>query len=580
MEIKPEVDTIPDIACDICQNRGFNEAADHWCKPCKVFMCKSCVAVHNSFRNGDLLIPIEDILELKRNEKDIDVICTVHKLKLELYCAEHEYLGCPECIEAEHNQCEDVKRIDEYDVQLKDSNEIKIILEKFSEYLEILQKVKTDSTIKKSNLLQERERIKTEISEFRQKINRLIDQAEVSALQKLDEIIETEETTISEKIVTSEDLLEKVEKSKKTLEIAISLQEEILFLPILIKSLFDVSYLTGKIDHVSKNGREDRIAFEPSTLFVDLINNFEPLGSVSALTDGKNEEEGSVDSDETDDHDNRSFLSSEPKADLVKTINVCLPTDGYSRFRITGGLYLGQGRLLLCDFENRKLKMFHEDGVLMTEMPLISNPWDICRVDKSTVAVTQPVGRMISLVTIDDDVMQITSSISTELKVFGIGMSEGKFIITSAEEKEGQLQVYDPEEKTFSTVSKNEKGQDMFSGNPYHLRINPRTADIVVSQFNFKSDQARGFILDKDLKLIRTIMDDDLDVAYGVDFDKYDNLYICGRDSAKVKCMSSDGSSSAILVERKDVHAIICWDDKFLLASDFNDTVHIYKVQL
>jgi hypothetical protein len=122
--------------------------------------------------------------------------------------------------------------------------------------------------------------------------------------------------------------------------------------------------------------------------------------------------------------------------------NECL---GYFRF-------LPDGRILLADRTNRKLKMFTGNFLPITNLLLSSKPWDVTLISDKEVAVTLPAECRIQFVTIDGSYLTQTRSISTDEPCFGLCYTDGKILTVTYDGDPPNLKVLSPTGKELTYV--------------------------------------------------------------------------------------------------------------------------------
>lgn len=105
-----------EVLCDSCKQNGEQIIAKFRCKQCGNNLCKTCCKfIHNRVK----AFASHAIVELgaentKVDPKDVSGNCVVHIDKpIELYCFDHEKLGCCFCLTTVHKECKTVLSLDE-----------------------------------------------------------------------------------------------------------------------------------------------------------------------------------------------------------------------------------------------------------------------------------------------------------------------------------------------------------------------------------------------------------------------------------------------------------------------------------
>lgn len=104
------------VLCDSCRQNGEQIIAKFRCKQCGNNLCKTCCKfIHERVK----AFTSHAIVELGAENttfdpKDLSGNCKVHIDKqIEVYCFDHEKLGCCFCLTAEHKECKTVLSLDE-----------------------------------------------------------------------------------------------------------------------------------------------------------------------------------------------------------------------------------------------------------------------------------------------------------------------------------------------------------------------------------------------------------------------------------------------------------------------------------
>ena len=70
-----------------------------FCAHCEAFYCNDCVEQHNSILSHH---PIEDVLSDQVAKELPTEVCREHMKTIDLYCKQHDQLGCSTCMALDH----------------------------------------------------------------------------------------------------------------------------------------------------------------------------------------------------------------------------------------------------------------------------------------------------------------------------------------------------------------------------------------------------------------------------------------------------------------------------------------------
>ena len=101
------------------------------------------------------------------------------------------------------------------------------------------------------------------------------------------------------------------------------------------------------------------------------------------------------------------------EVEIKKIFPAKRPDDGRHPW-ITAALYLEDGRIFLTDYNNPRMLVYDEDGVLLTEILLIGNPRDLTRLGNDTVIMTLPDELMLQTVHLETMKAKLTIHVGYE----------------------------------------------------------------------------------------------------------------------------------------------------------------------
>ena len=216
-----------DYPCSPCVREKKLIESTSFCKDCNEKLCSQCVQFHKKFQvlRTHAIVNIVDHLAIKEAKKaekkkvhKVDVRCKHHRGKLiELYCPEHDEVGCKVCMAMNHkgcgkseyvvDKCEGISHGNELMGVKKDLHSIKIQVADL--------KLQRKEDLKR--LTAEKDNILHTLSEFRKTVNDILDKLEKEVKEKLHKKFDEDSTIIKndinkceEQVVKTESLLEKL----------------------------------------------------------------------------------------------------------------------------------------------------------------------------------------------------------------------------------------------------------------------------------------------------------------------------------------------------------------------------------
>jgi DNA-binding beta-propeller fold protein YncE len=214
-------------------------------------------------------------------------------------------------------------------------------------------------------------------------------------------------------------------------------------------------------------------------------------------------------------------------------VNVRTATDA-GDCDITGAEFLNDGRILVADVQNIKLKLFSATGQLVSELKLDRSPWDVTMLDTTTAAVTGAGdAHDIQLVSVGGTSLLRGQVLKTAFSPSGITQYRGQIAVTSSQGK--------------NVTILNRNGQVC---NTIHTDGGRRLFDMP----SYIASNATGtmlFLGDEGTNEVISLSDNgwcnfryrhrDVSKPEGVAVDPEGNVYVCGGVSGKITQLTSDG---------------------------------------
>ncbi|WAQ95024.1 TRIM3-like protein [Mya arenaria] len=217
---------------------------------------------------------------------------------------------------------------------------------------------------------------------------------------------------------------------------------------------------------------------------------------------------------------------------------------------ITSTVVLPDGRIILSDDSNSKLKMMTSKFEFDFELALDSNPLNLAVVSDSQIAVSVPGKREILFVDVGDKEFSIARRLHTRLDCWGVEVLDNVVVITTGRDGHSVI-VYDI------------KGEEL---NSYlltaHADENIRCPVSVIADKKKRNlyitctggAWSKGCVVCMDLQgtLLNVYHDPDIDTPRSCALDRHGKLYICGLESSTVYQISPSGDMYKIFPSRSE----------------------------
>jgi Holliday junction resolvase RusA-like endonuclease len=181
--------------CAPCKQLCKNVKGLYWCISCPELLCESCSKYHKALSATDwhVLVSVEKYESLLPILKTIQVKCTEHpENTFEYFCAKHECPCCILCKRNQHNECQDVEKIEEVVKTVNMSDEFVKLNSTIGNDVRILEKFSKNSDQNILQLHTQKEHLYKQFKTNREKINRSLDAFEVDTKRKLQSNFERE----------------------------------------------------------------------------------------------------------------------------------------------------------------------------------------------------------------------------------------------------------------------------------------------------------------------------------------------------------------------------------------------------
>ena len=601
-------DEYNDPFCDPCfEGKGLNIDVHGYCKDCFQFLCSDCHIIHGKLEvaRRHVILQGGSMPQSQANKPPKFEYCHRHPtLVKDKFCYAHRSLICTSCA-SDHRKC---------------------VIEKVAEVCKTVNSYETDLLYDRVNDLNNQ--AKSVVRSVQENIKTLREKKK----QMLIEAQELHDKVISKVNKLLLDMQTKIEAAYKTQALILFQQQDKMndLVSKFASSLKDIERLRGKSvdtkmflkirDHVTAtNEITDKFrSLNESLLFIDL-----------ALVPRKNIEEflsstftlGSVSKSDTMTGTNTVlteilFPGSVPMKAIKEAIKEgtyeVKVKDDKNRCCIRGLAVAKDGRKLVSDTGNAKVKLFSHDMKFLSSVSVPDLPWGIAVIsDREAVVTTNNK----SLVTLDISGCQLAIKTTNRLsyRVEGISRYNDKLVVTSPGSNPPSVKLIDQTGRVYWSVSCDQQGTPLFSQPVYVSSPGDGRSSTVIVQDEGHGDNKLK-LLNGDTGEVITRCRLNKGVCTGFTTDSAGNVYVCYQwanqtvvsvlsgdlgDLFKEKVLSSKVSPMKMVLYLRDLmsHAYIvdsegnCWeyyDPKAMVYDDIThqlivanfdlDTVHSFKV--
>lgn len=529
-----------------------------YCPVCNVCLCKSCDEFHKKLpiTQNHRVLRGSRMLKSHADKPVKYPDCKYHAGNTcDHYCFDHGRMLCKNCMEHDHQEC-GAQIISDICKHLE-SEDVK-------EFGNVVYKMKADVISIKSEMEKNVSDLDTQKQELLKKAERERDKI----ISKAEELFEATVTSINERW----------QKGKSRFnEHVLNLKEEIHALDEIIHIIdkkinvkFNINIFIQlqhvvvsaqdckkEIDSVIKSCRSTELSFMLSKGVSDFLNNIDTLGNIEeVLTVTRNVENvadiffpsPSAITKERKVLDRKLSDISQIRVKKSSSWNVKIPSDT----KYCDGVRIAitvEGKLLVSDRENNTVKLFSNDGNILSSVTVSDLCYNIAKVTATTVAVGSYNGKLHILDISDPKMISIQKTVELGSMVVGVTSCNDKLVVTVWNEPKS-VKMIDINGQEIWSVSTGPDGQIMFK-KPYGVAVikNNDAETVVVS------DWGKNFLALLDANngtLVKTI-DMNGKGPHGIAVDDNGNMFVSCFFSREVCIWSRNFTQSSTVLADQDL---------------------------
>ena len=594
-----------DPFCEICAKaKKRNVKHEGFCIDCVQFLCKYCLKAHRNLQaaRGHVIQRGDDMPKSMADKPPKFEYCDVHqRIRKDQFCGTHKVLLCSQCVPLQHKGCP-VESV--YNAcKGVPSSELDALYDKVSDFktnvssvaaqidlnftelgkqrvdlLKDAQDMKDKGIAKIEKLFQEmtseiKSTYKARTFDLGQCKNKLSDVIE-NLEETLDEINKMKATTVDTKqFLAIQDILKDVEQCKSDAEKQRPSSMNLKMLLIPDKRMKEFLSTSFKMGSISLHTSQPLVAISVPKISFPMSPARSlpvPQGSGGRAPTGAS---GQVAS--------KTTSLSQIKAVKLFGYNVKLDNDK-SDARIPGMAITNDGRRLLADNSNNKIKMFSRDMKSLCSLSLSTRPRDIAVTGDREAVVSCNETKLLVLdisATQTDRKMRIKGTVELPFTVHGIAPYQDKLLVTTPwSTSSASVKLIDLRGTVFWSTDTDQQEQLLFS-RPYYVTCydDRGSAAVIVSDHGNETVT----LLNADTgDVITRHQLDEANAPKGVTTDTTGNIYVCYKWSYEVAVLSKDLSQENVLLSMRDGLGgrpkAIVYDavDHQLLVSNCQDSCH------
>ena len=236
---------------------------------------------------------------------------------------------------------------------------------------------------------------------------------------------------------------------------------------------------------------------------------------------------------------------SQIKCRKAGSYNVKLKDDSTNCW-ITGIAITKDGRRLLADNYNNKLKVLSRDMKFLSSLSLSDGLRDIAVISDQEAVVTTS-NKSLVILSIPSNQIYTKTTTTLSFDVWGITKFKDKLAITSVSPRPCAVKLIDHTGRVYWSVSSDQQVRSLFHW-PYYLNHSEGTSNITVTD----GGNNTMTLLDGDTGAVISRRQVTGKSPYGVTTDTTGNVYVCYDATSEISVMSADFCEDRILLSKKN----------------------------
>ena len=523
------------ISCDPCAYDHISKKAAAYCHECAEYLCEWCKTAHGKVKlTRSHMLVCGELMPPKRSAAEMPVLdtvlCSCMQNKVSAYCKEHCSLVCVNCNALHHRRCKTSDFADEskdFDVDCT-----KKTIDNLNELNETIISFQDSRETDLSNLSLEAKDCQDRAKQFREELSRKLESMEAKTLLDIN-IFKTQETkTITQQIDTCKAARNSLDTVSRKLQLAKERNDRQSIFVYNIQLSQAVKSLTRITEEINKEVYQPHISFECNP-DISFAGN-QGLGTVKCHTSRAPQQKG---------FDEMSITAG-------NKINIKVQSDAEDAF-ISGSAFLSSGELVLCDYNNDKLKLLDKSLQLKASIDVSGGPWDVAPVDQHQVIVTFPNEQYLQFIQVTPS-LALGRTVELGMTCWGVAVSRESIYISFDDSGACKVGIYDLTGKKKYIIGPYNCIDGKLLFNTLNYIDVSKDEKIFVSGVDEKSKTSTEYCLESNGNVRYSVSNPSFKLCTGINVDENENLLLCDMGSHKVFLITRDGKKVREFLTEKD----------------------------
>ena len=210
---------------------------------------------------------------------------------------------------------------------------------------------------------------------------------------------------------------------------------------------------------------------------------------------------------------------------------------------VTGSVFLTSGELILCDYNNDKIKLLNTDFTVKDFIKVPGAPWDISLTSDTEAVATMPGKKILQFVQILPR-LQLLNTFHFDYYFRGVSVHNGYIYVSF---RHGEIRVIDLYGNTLKSIGQIQNGHFRFKHPEYIATSN--AGKLYVSECLSSGAISCLSLTGRTLYRYEKM---ELKKAQGIYVDDEDNVLVCGYESNNIHVLDTTGRRIKMLLTEKD----------------------------
>ena len=559
-------DEVLQHACGPCKDDGETKEANYFCEFCNVGLCFDCRNDHKTFKATKNHSVVSMGTNSAASKETFAILCGCdQKRAVDIYCEKHEEVICPSCEKIKHRNCKTC--------QIKDkvTKDTKKILKELMDYAKSLkagiESCKQDGEANHKKLDENKDECKKEITAFRREINKILDNFEEDIIENLDTIAKQQLQALEKHNAALAAALQALDMDLESIENATKTNKDKIMFSANIKISKSLSEYDDLIQEIRNGMQLPNLKFHKNKKLTDLLKSFELQGL------------GRIEVSEAGSAQQANVMLLDMKVKSKQEVDITLSDDrGYPD--IHGCTFLSNGRILLCDYNNKNLKLLDIDMSVKESLKLLEYPLKVAVIDENEAIFTLHDCTYLQYIYTNPD-LKLGRKVTLPGKCHGIQVFNGE-IYTTYHKASGRDEIWrlDRAGNIMSSIVLTQRSSKYSDCLGLCLKgSNPRV-------YLTDSYASRLTCFQLDSKMVYQYrIPEQLAAPDGIYVDSVGNSLVCGRNSNNVVIITADGRKHGELLTGKDITRPRCIDyrpedNTLIVGCDAISKLFVYKLEM